>query len=120
MGSWCFLVEKRLKKVIWGCCGCWKRSRRWRRKRWERGGGVGGENGGGVGGVYGDQRREKEFLSLLSVGGCRKQRRRENEREREGRGIYIKRGNDWRFDYWMPKRDQCLPLKRSPQREACV
>ena len=34
MGSWCFLVEKRLKKVIWGCCGCWKRSRRWRRKRW--------------------------------------------------------------------------------------
>ena len=58
----------------------------------ERGGGVGGENGGGVGGVYGDQRREKEFLSLLSVGGCRKQRRRrrrENEREREREGVFI-------------------------------
>ena len=32
--SWCFMVEKRKKKMIWRWCCCWKWRRRWRGEWW--------------------------------------------------------------------------------------
>jgi len=101
VGSWCFLVEKKLKKVVFVVVngGGWSREI------------CGGENG--FGGWY----RWSVWWSkgggdslLLSVGCKEKKKKRKWKRESVW-GIYIKRSNDCKFCLGKPKNETCVSLK---------